>query len=208
MLSTKMSTRLPQPRTRRSAEAAKENILAAAEKILLDEGPQHLKLVEVAQAAGVAHATVLHHFGSIDEVQRALMTRMIRALVDRIIAVARERADPGEATMAGISDMFDTFENRGVARLAAWLELTGESVRLTVVREAVLEVIAARADQGLPAPQDQVEDFMLASICLALGAGLFGARLSALMEQPADHARKTALCLLQAAAAKTWAREG
>jgi AcrR family transcriptional regulator len=204
-----MSTSLAQPaRTRRSAEAAKENILTAAEKILIEEGPQHLKVIEVAKAAGVAHATVLHHFGSIDEMQQALMTRMIRSLVDRIVSIAHERADLGEATMAGISDMFDTFEGRGVARLAAWLELTGESKRLTVVRGAVREVIAARAEKGLHLPPEEVEDFMLASICLALGVGLFGARLSALMERPADHARQTALHLLQTATSKAWAGEG
>ena len=48
----------------------------------------------------------------------------------------------------------------------------------------------------------------LASICLALGVGLFGARLSALMERPADHARQTALHLLQTATSKAWAGEG
>ena len=64
-------------RLRRSSEASRENILAAAEAILKAEGPQNLKLVEVAKAAGVVNATVIHHFGSIGELQKALMTRMI-----------------------------------------------------------------------------------------------------------------------------------
>ena len=59
------------PRLRRSPEASRENILAAAEAILTASGPLDLKLTEVAGHAGVVTATVLHHFGSIDGVQTA-----------------------------------------------------------------------------------------------------------------------------------------
>ena len=47
---TKMSTSSPAPRVRlrRTSEGAQDNILAAAEKILVESGPQNLKLVEVA----------------------------------------------------------------------------------------------------------------------------------------------------------------
>ena len=52
---------------RRSAAAARDNILEAAESILRAHGPLELKLASVAAAAGVSTATVLHHFGAIDD---------------------------------------------------------------------------------------------------------------------------------------------
>ena len=75
-------------RLRRSPEASRENILAAGEAILTESGPLDLKLTTVAARAGVATATVLHHFGSIDGVQAALMERMVTRLAARVIAIA------------------------------------------------------------------------------------------------------------------------
>ncbi|MEQ1490819.1 MAG: TetR family transcriptional regulator, partial [Terricaulis sp.] len=48
-------------RVRRAPEDARANILAAAEKLLVEEGPLALKLADVAKAAGVANASVIHH---------------------------------------------------------------------------------------------------------------------------------------------------
>lgn len=179
-------------RARRSPEAARENILAAAERLLLEKGPQALKLTDVAQAAGIAHATVLHHFGSIADVQTALMERMIRQLVGQILASESDAGGPEAAVEA----LFDAFQDRGAARLAAWLELTGEARRLTMVREAVRDVIARRAaaegvDPGL------AEDQVLISVTLAMGVGLFGPALSELMGRAPDAVRTLALDLLR-----------
>jgi AcrR family transcriptional regulator len=194
-MSTDDST--PTARVRRSPEAARDNILAAAEAILIEAGPQNLKLAEVARAAGVANASVLHHFGSIDGLQTALMTRMIEQLVARVMAISEQTIDPGAMAGASTAALFDAFEERGVARLAAWLELTGESRRLTLVREAVQAVVAVRTGQlGVPAPQ-LLEDFILLSITMALGVGLFGSTLSVLLGRPESRARELALGLLE-----------
>ena len=182
-------------RLRRSSEASRENILAAAEAILKAEGPQNLKLVEVAKAAGVVNATVIHHFGSIGELQKALMTRMIEQLVERIISIANEAADAGQMAGQSTVALFDAFEERGVARLAAWLELTGESRRLTLVREAVQQVVSVRPQDEVP-PAAALEDFILICISVALGVGLFGATLSALLGKPETQARDMALKLI------------
>jgi len=190
------------PRLRRSPAAARENILDAAQAILIDSGPQHLKLAEVAARAGVVHATVLHHFGSIDGVQTALMTRMVEDLVGRIIAISDRTADAGQMAGEATAALFDTFEEKGVARLAAWLELTGQSSRLTLVREAVRTVIAARDDTDRLATPEALEDFLLACVSIALGVGLFGATLSGLLGKPKTRARELALALLQARVAK------
>ena len=123
------------PRIRRAPEAAKEHILLAAEKVLVEQGPLALKLAEVAAAAEVANASVLHHFGSIDGLHAALMQRMTEQLVANILAVALKDADREGKTAAGVEALFDVFETRGAARLAAWMELTGEARQLTNVRK-------------------------------------------------------------------------
>ena len=196
---TKMSTSSspPKARLRRTSEGAQDNILAAAEKILVESGPQNLKLVEVARRAGVVNATVLHHFGSIDGVKAALMTRMIADLVSRILAVTDQVTDPAAFATQSTEALFDAFEAKPVARLAAWLELTGESRRLTTVREAVRSVLSTRMVEQTGMPVAVVEDFILLCLSMALGAGLFGATLGSLLGRPESRARDLALAILQ-----------
>ena len=175
---------------RRSPEAARENILQSAERLLLERGPQGLKLVEVAQGAGVSHATVLHHFGSIDGVQTALAEAMIRQLVARVLEA--ERPEDPEAQLEGVGQvLFDAFESAGGARLAAWLELTGETRRLTLVREAVEEVISGpMAQKGLD--PERATNLILVAVSLAMGVGLIGRSLAELVGRPPETTREAA----------------
>jgi len=182
---------------RRSPEAARENILVACEAILLEKGPQALKLADVAAAAGVANATVLHHFGSIDGVQTALMERMIRQLVVRIAADFQGQQDAVGRVGAGARALFDAFGTRGGARLAAWLELTGESRRMTAIREAIQDVAALRMQLDSPADDKAVQDFMLVCVTMALGVGLFGETMAELLGRPPERIREIALDLIE-----------
>jgi len=145
---------------------------------------------------------VLHHFASIGGVQTALMERMVTRLVTRILAV-NEAAALGWGPQADIA-LFDAFEEHGAARLAAWLVMTGEAGRLGVVRAAVDEVIirALRQRPAASPPREQVEDLILAGITMALGAGLFGQPLSALLGHAPDRARAVTLAALAARAAQ------
>lgn len=184
----------PKTRVRRTPEAARENILAAAEAILVEQGPQAIKLADVAKGAGVVHANVIHHFGSIAGVETALMERMIRRLADQVIAGFEvEGAEPAFGAQA----VFDAFETKGAARLAAWLEMTGQGRRLTLVRQVVNEVVATRVNREAGVTSDVVEDLILLNVILAIGVGLFGPTLSELLGKPAGHARALALALVQ-----------
>ncbi len=184
------------PRIRRSAEAARDNILAAAENLLVERGPQALKLADVAAAAGVANATVLHHFSSIDGVEAALMERMVQQLVDAILDDRHQAADLATTREMTMKALFDAFETRGAARLAAWLELTDEAFRLTTVREAVQKVVANRmALAGLS--QAKAENLVLVSVVMALGVGLFGRTLGELIGKPPESARTLAMDVLR-----------
>ena len=185
----------PRHRIRRSPEESRGNILSAAERLLVAQGPQSLRLADVAKAAGVANATVLHHFGSIDAVQKALMERMIGDLVDSIMAVDVPAQAPAEARGVALRTLFDAFETPGAARLAAWLELTDETSRLTLVREAVQEV-AQKKISNTGVPVDLAEDLILLSVTLAVGVGLFGPSLSTLIGKPRERARELTLQML------------
>jgi AcrR family transcriptional regulator len=180
---------------RRSPEASRENILIAAERLLVSQGPQSLRLADVAKEAGVANATVLHHFGTIDGVQAALMEKMIVELVSGLLTMDVP-ADPRAARGAALQNLFDAFETKGAARLAAWLEMTGESKRLSSVRAAVQTVVRQKIG-ALEADEARFEDAILVSVILAIGVGLFGPTLSELLGKPKGRARAIALKLLE-----------
>lgn len=183
------------PRVRRSPEASRENILVAAERLLVSQGPQSLRLADVAKEAGVANATVLHHFGTIDGVQAALMEKMIVELVSGLLKMDVP-ADPRAARGAALQNLFDAFETKGAARLAAWLEMTGEAKRLSSVRAAVQTVVRQKIG-ALEADEARFEDAILVSVILAIGVGLFGPTLSELLGKPKGRARAVALKLLE-----------
>lgn len=183
------------PRIRRTPEESRANILSAAESLLVEKGPQSLRLADVAKAAGVANATVLHHFGSIDAVHQALMERMIADLVENIMSVEFPADAPIEARTEGLKTLFDAFESRGAARLAAWLELTDETSRLTTAREAIHDVAQKKlGDAGVP--EDLAEDIILLSVTLAVGVGLFGPSLARLIGKPPERVRELTLQML------------
>ncbi|MAI90451.1 TetR/AcrR family transcriptional regulator [Ponticaulis sp.] len=190
-----MSIRKDKPqRVRRSPEDSRANILAAAERILTESGPKALRLADVAKEAGVANATVLHHFGTIEGVHAELMERMIADLIERVLAI--ELTEDTEASRASaLTTLFEAFEQKQASRLAAWLELSGETHRLKNVRQAVREVTQTKFHHQ-NVPEEFVEDVMLVCITLALGVGLFGPTLSEMLGKPQSRAKEMALSIL------------
>ena len=141
------------------------------------------------------HATILHHFGSIQGVHTALMEGMIEDLVERIMALEFGE-DRSVSRGFAFETLIEAFDHKGAARLAAWLELTGESQRLTSVRNAVAQVIAKKI-QPESISVDQLQDIIMTSVILALGVGLFGSSLETLMDRPEGRAKEMALELLK-----------
>jgi hypothetical protein len=106
-------------------------------------------------------------------------------------------SDPADQLEGVGQVLFDAFESAGGARLAAWLELTGETRRLTVVRAAVQEVISGpMAQKGLD--PERATRLILVAVSLALGVGLIGRSLAELVGQPPDTTREAALAFLRA----------
>lgn len=102
-------------------------ILDAAESRLVQVGPAGLRLQEVAADAGIAHPTILHHFGSREGLIHAVVQRALNALYADLMqdlqqALAGGKADPVKL----INRAFQTLSQRGHARLWVWLAMSGQ----------------------------------------------------------------------------------
>ena len=113
-------------RIRRTPEEARTVILEAARERLQNEGPEGLQVKEIATVAGVAHSTVLHHFGSAEGLRSALIEEMGRNLLEDIIAALKSRQG-NEPDGDLLLRVFETLSDAGHARLLAWMTLKGNS---------------------------------------------------------------------------------
>lgn len=71
---------------RERADAARNRaaILRAAERLLVEHGPDRVSLDQVARAAGVGKGTVFHRFGSRSGLMRALLEERVRMLNEAV----------------------------------------------------------------------------------------------------------------------------
>jgi AcrR family transcriptional regulator len=112
-------------RKRRSADDARDEILAAAERHLIAQGPAGLRLQELAAEVGVSHPAILHHFGSREGLVSAVVERAVGKLQqDLMAAIAGSSSDqyPG---LSVLERTYQTLATEGHARLMAWLLLEG-----------------------------------------------------------------------------------
>jgi AcrR family transcriptional regulator len=119
----KRRTRKP----RRPAEEARREILDAAERRLVEEGPSALRLQDVAADIGSSHPAVLHHFGSREGLVQAVIDRAVHALQADLVESISTTADAGHIPDGAelIERVYETLSERGHARLIAWLLLSG-----------------------------------------------------------------------------------
>jgi TetR/AcrR family transcriptional regulator, repressor for neighboring sulfatase len=175
-------------RRRRTSQDARAEALAAARKILLDQGPAAMTLKAVAAEVGVTHANLLHHFGSAGGLHAELMTMMIRDLGD-VISNAVTRLRAGEATIDDVVRItFEAFGASGAGHLAAWMVLTRETGHLVPIGAAVRELAAAIEMPGRPPPERAI----LFVTLLAFADGVIGKYLAPMLGQPESAARDIA----------------
>lgn len=172
------------PRRRRSAADARREILDAAEARFLRSGPASLRLKDIADEVGVAHPTILHHFGSREGLLRAVIERAMQALeLDLIRALAEPELDRIDVA-ALMERIFDTLGAHGQARMLAWLALSDDGARRQEGEagrflRAIAELVHARRRAALgsvgraPAFEDTQFSVMLAGLAL-IGEALLG----------------------------------
>jgi len=175
MRSAKTRANTAKPRRRRTAEQARREILDAAEQQLARAGPDSIRLQDVARAVGVSHPTVLHHFGSRDELVRAVVQRAFETLQSELVG-AFQMTEVGErGTVLLLERAYKTLGAAGFARVLAWLLLSGSApppgpdiAQIRVVAEAAHA--HRRRRQGSRA--GEFEDTLFTTLLAALA--LFG----------------------------------
>ena len=111
-------------RRRRSPEQARTEILDAAERLLLSEGPAAIKIARVAAEASMSHPGLLHHFKSAEQLTEALHKRLSVGIREDVLALLAEpssdRAVVFDAAAARLADP-------AKGRLLAWVLAMGGS---------------------------------------------------------------------------------
>jgi TetR/AcrR family transcriptional regulator, repressor for neighboring sulfatase len=188
-----------QPRRRRTAEEARHEILAAAQRRLAEGGPEAIRLQDIARDLGISHPTILHHFESREGLLQALARSAMSALNADVM---RAISDPnrGASPEAVLDRVFETLGESGHARLLAWAALSDRAAARprSEPHEQSLRMIAdvihrrlteeARAAGGR-APSREEADFTVRLVASAMvGDALIGdvvTRLAGLSDAPA-----------------------
>ena len=181
-------------RIRRTAEEARRLILDAAEERLASQGPEGLRLQDIARDIGISHPAILHHFESREGLVRALIARANNQLRDTMLT-----ALAGGHTKADASDhighVFEALSDRGTARLLSWLLLTGRATENSSAHNIMGEIVEAlqarraeyAAEKGRPAPDEEDTLFMaMLTANAAFGEAIVGRQLAEAVGLDAD----------------------
>ncbi len=185
------------PRKRLSPTESRDAAVEAARALLVESGPSAVTLKAVAGRIGRTHANLLHHFGSAEALQTALITRMAADIVGMIgAAVLRVRA--GELDPREVVEMtFDAFGKGGAGALASWMILSGNTDALDPILTAIHNLVDELAEGDMPGDQP-IQDETLTLVLMALGDALMGAPMARALGLPATRARELALDALLA----------
>jgi len=177
-------------RRRRTAEEARHEILAAAQRRLAEGGPEAIRLQDIARDLGISHPTILHHFESREGLMQALGRSALGALNADVMRAISD-PDRGTSPEAVLDRVFATLGESGHARLLAWSALgdfAPQRARGTVPHQDVLRVLADTvhrrlADEvraaGSRTPPREEADFIVRLVAAAmLGDALVGDLLS------------------------------
>ena len=172
-------------RRRLDAADARESILAAAEALLVEGGPDALRLTEVATRAGVSHPNVLYHFGSVSELQSQLAQRVAVRLASEMAQVFAQGMSGEMPLERAIEAVFRVFDEDGFARLIAWLELSKNdpnfdslAAKLELLRKVIASHPALQGD-AIAVRRSRIVPIIELVIVAAIGNGLVGKRLDA-----------------------------
>ena len=165
-----MSIVLPK-RKRLTQDESRAAAVAAARALLLDQGAAAITLKAVAAKIGRTHANLLHHFGSVAGLHRAL-AEDIAVTVSASITSAIASRRKGLATERDVVDaMFDAFVRDGAGELIGWIALTRQRDALQPVIDTIAAIVADFAASGDQRPMGEVT---LGLVLLAVGDSLVG----------------------------------
>lgn len=167
-------------RRRRSPATARDEILDAAENILLEQGPADLKFHEIATTAKIAKSTAHHHFGSLEEIRKALVFRVLQRLTEELSAALAQDGKSGEQTIEqAIAAVYSILSAQRYAKVLAWVILSTETSKLAYLGEPLEDirmlVTNKLSEYMLPAAAQQLALHIIYQISTtAIGEGLIG----------------------------------
>lgn len=180
---------------RLSPNESRAAAVRAARSLLVEDGVAAVTLKAVAERVGRTHANLIHHFGSVAGLHRAI-AEDIALTVSTTIGEAIGRRRRGEANERDVVDaMFDVFQRERVGDLIAWLVLTRQREALAPVTETIRAVLADFRAAGDARPMGRVT---LGLVLLAIGDSLVGAEIAAATGGSEDMVRDIALRQIQA----------
>ena len=158
-------------RKRLSPTESRAAAVAAARQLLRDDGVAAITLKSVAAKIGRTHANLLHHFGSVAGLHRALAEDIAHTVSASITdAIGKRRR--GEASARDVVDaMFDAFDAERVGELIGWIALTRQREALEPVIDTIRTIVEDFRAAGDPRPMDRVT---LGLVLMAIGDSLAG----------------------------------
>lgn len=176
-----------QKRIRRTAEEARRLILDAAEERLAAQGPEGIRLQDIARDVGISHPAILHHFESREGLVRALIYRTSAQFRDKMLALVEDTINGGAGSEGLIENAYQVLSDRGTARLLSWLLLTGRAIENDTSKDLTREIADAlhekRAElaekRGRPAPAREDTVFMsMLTATAAFGDAIIGRQIA------------------------------
>src|SRR3954451_1385609 len=154
-----------QRRVRRPAEESKRLILAAAEQLLIDGGPQAVQVRSVAQRVGITDAGVSHHSGGRDQLLVALLRhggRRLRAAVETAVSAWIDTEPDVASLVATIAEVY----RDGYAELAVALHAAGWRDTGAGLLEPVVQALHAARTRSRSRSGSGIEDTRIAVAAL------------------------------------------
>jgi len=182
-------------RRRLSPEESREAALDAARALLIEHGPQAVTLKAVAARVGRTHANLLHHFGSAEGLQTALIARMAGAITSTIRDAVLRAQDRGQGSREVVDLVFDAFGKNGAGALASWMILSGNQDALDPILTAIHDLVDELAESQTGS-QRPIREETLQLVLSALGDALLGGPMARALGLPREKARDIAVAAL------------
>ena len=161
---------------RRTAEEAKAIILDIAAQRLGEFGLEGLNITGVAEAAGMSHATLIHHFGSSGQMREALARKMTLDLIGDLVRAIDARASKEDLARS----VFSALADGGHATLLAWRSVEGskDPQDISEVQEVFGKLLQSTHKVLDVESQDDLQRNILLIATAAIGYGIAGPVLS------------------------------
>jgi TetR/AcrR family transcriptional regulator, repressor for neighboring sulfatase len=173
----------PRVRKRRAPEQARSELIAAAERLLSEHGPDAVGLRDVARVAGVSHGLITHYFKTYEGLVEAVFAQRAERITSDVVArLSAAETAPSAAEL--VRWLLATVSEPVHLRLVAWAVLSGRSRRvdflpgrvlgLRAISDAIRQaaVLEAERRRSRPPSQDDVDYALMLALGATYGYGL------------------------------------